>query len=216
MLKKLTLAALAALVASACVSPEVAPQATSLDDVFVTKFTCVTGTPRKGSVVAPSKVATMTKVGDAEITAAHVVRGCLDGPKAVMFEDIDFAIVNPGKINSCRAPYEGELVKFHGYPSTKRDNKTARSKVLLETQEGFVTSIDRSSFFAFSNDGTLNLLTGHIWAWSDTVRGGYSGGAVMSVDTGDFLGILSTASVEGKRASFIPADIICEKMEEVL
>jgi hypothetical protein len=100
------LAVMSALAVSACLlAPSTAVSATH-EQVFVRKFTCVTGTPRKGSVVAPSKVATMTKVGNAEITAAHVVRGCLDGPEAVVFEDIDFAVVNPGKINSCRAPLD--------------------------------------------------------------------------------------------------------------
>lgn len=216
MLKKLTLAALAALVASAYVSVTAAPEVTSRDDVFVAKFTCATGKPRKGSVMAPSKVATITKVGDAKITAAHVLEGCLKAPEAVFFEDLDLAIINPAKINSCRSALIGEPLTFHGYPGTMRDRKTLRNSVVLETQEGFVISLDSGTFLALNARGTLDALSGHVRAATSTMRGGYSGGAVLSAVNGDFLGIISTSAAEGAQASFIPASTICEKMEQLL
>lgn len=210
-------AVMSALVASACVSGSTVPEGTENDPVFVQKFKCTTGKPKPGNPTmrVKSKIATVTKVGEAVFTAGHVPQGCLNEVEHLAFPNIDLAILIAEPITSCRSPRVGELVKFSGFPGTKTDGRTPRSLPRLETTEGSVTAVDQV-LFSITSQGTMRPLHRHATTEISFVRGGYSGGAVTSLETGEFLGIISTGAMWRSEGSFVPANVICEKLEEVL
>lgn len=161
--------------------------------------------------------ASYVRVGDAVITAEHVVDEC-SFSNASAYRDIDLAIITPGKLPSCRGPEVGEEVVFQGFPTTKRSGKPfemMRARRFEETQ-GTVSEVDRTIHMINSRTGGIKTVIRHTFTEPiGHVRPGYSGGAVRSLD-GEFLGIISTGSAEMRVGSFIPADVICEKMEELL
>lgn len=177
----------------------------------VERFSC----PTSKSKVFGSTVS----VGSATITAAHVVEDCLSNDEVVSFPEIDLAILKPAKLTSCRAPRVGEKVVFQGYPTTRKNGKpfSTIGARRFETTIGTVAEIDRTINMIDPRTRSITSVTRH--AFVDPipyVRSGYSGGAVTSLETGEFLGIIATGSTGLKLGSFVPAAVICEKMEEVL
>jgi hypothetical protein len=134
----------------------------------------------------------------------------------MVFPDIDLAILKPGKIESCRKPKPGEPLRFFGYPGSDLETGIRRTEVALEWQDGEVVVNSVPIIFAFGPTGSLSIFKNNTLAKVPNVRPGYSGGAVVNRDTGEFLGIISTASMDELSASFVPASTICEKMEQLL
>lgn len=204
------LAALAALAASSCASYPTVPEAAIPDDVSVAKFTCTMGAQ------SLEKVATVTEVDGAVLTAAHVVLGCNEKTPSVVFDDYDLAILEASPMQSCRPPKAGERVLFQGYPMTFKSGTKTRDFISLERDLGRVLEPKIDAVYAFTPRGTLQPLKDQATTTHSALRGGYSGGSVTSVETGEFLGIITAARMDVAFGSFVPADVICEKMEEVL
>jgi hypothetical protein len=211
------LAVLSALAVSACLlAPGTAVSATH-EQVFVRKFNCeVPVVDPRGDIKAAKRTATTVRVGDAVLTAGHVSTGCADEDAGVVFPSIDLAILQAGKMVSCREPKPGEPLRFYGYPGTDLETGLQRSEVVLEWQDGEVTVNNVPMLLALGAFNNISVYKNHTSAKAPNVRRGYSGGAVVNRDTGEFLGIISTASPVKDSASFIPANIICEKMEALL
>lgn len=217
---KATLAALAALGVSACAlgMPLIA-QTPEVELAKVAKFECVTQLPTEredGVIRSMKKTGTVTRVGDAKITAAHVVKGCIPSVEAIIFPEIDLAILEAAPMDYCRLADVGERVTFHGYPVTEQDGEELKDEVVLESHHGRVKEHRVPHMLTVNPDGGLDLLVNHTRVEAPFLRGGYSGGPTVNVETGEFLGIISTGAMWRDEGSFIPADIICEKMEEVL
>ena len=211
------LAAMSALAVSACLlAPGTAVSATH-EQVFVRKFNCeVPIAGPRGAIEVGKRTGTTVRIGEAVLTAGHVSTGCADRDAGIVFPSIDLAILKPGKIVSCRKPKPGEPLRFYGYPGTDLETGAQRSEVVLEWQDGEVVVNGVPLILALGPTGNISVYKNNTSARVSNVRPGYSGGAVLNRDTGEFLGIISTTSMDGLSASFVPASTICEKMEEVL
>lgn len=161
-------------------------------------------------------VATVTKVGDLEITAKHALcpssRPYYKGP-----EGSDIAVLQAGpKPASCADAKPGEPVTYAGFPGTRKDGTlygyVARAP---EVDQGFAV-LPSVGFSACSADGT------YCETFSDTavgssawVRPGYSGGPVISQVDGRLVGIISAVTDDGSATYFIPISQICKALEEI-
>lgn len=191
----------ALLLTAACAQPEplvVAP------GVAVDKLDCAVG---NGS---------QTYVGDVRLTAKHVSDIC--GPTGYDFPDLDLTIIDPGsgELPSCRRPRDGELVEFYGFPGTKPNgDRIVNSKARpLEADDGSILDAD-ISLSVFKGPNKWVTYRDGVTSSSEKVRPGYSGGAVVSAETGEFLGIISAAMTDGSLAFFVSAEEICEALKEV-
>lgn len=159
---------------------------------------------------------TMTKVGEAILTAHHVVEYCVNPVESYQFPEIDLAILRPAKMEHCRAPREDEVVEFWGYPGTDLQGNFLEQRV-PERTIGTVEEVSRDVTAMKTDLSGLQTYSNQTFVFPiPNVRAGYSGGAVTSLGGGEFLGIISTGSLMAPEASFVPADVICQKMESVL
>lgn len=213
-MKRVTFAAFAALVAFACTVLTPAAEATAKDAVSIRKYTCASTT--LGTTEKPATIfGTLTRVGDAQFTAGHVLELCDEAPKHTRFPDLDLAIIEGSSIQSCREPLVNERVRFSGYPLKDLKGAERAFPITMEQHYGTVI-VSNVPFLIFQGaDGAIGLSMRHTRVEATELRGGYSGGAVTAAETGEFLGIISTGSVESRRGSFIPANVICEKLEEM-
>lgn len=218
MLRTITLVVLTALVATACAALPFAGGASASEPVTFTKFSCETGNAVgvKGSRVVSRKTATITKVGDTVLTTAHVVDGCNRPVQSTTFPEFDLAILEAAPMTSCRAPAPGERVRLDGFPITDADDGKLRDPITSEYQYGRVNEEQDDYTFVYTKKGDLVELKGSLEATAPFIRGGYSGGPVTAVETGEFLGIIIAARMDIQKVNFIPANVICEKLEEVL
>lgn len=218
MLKTVTVAVLTALVATACAALPFTGGVSAPEPVTFTKFSCETGNTVtvKGSRVVSRKTATITKVGDTILTAAHVVDGCNRPVQSTTFPEFDLAILEASLMTSCRSPEPGERVRLDGFPVTDADDGKLRDPITSEYQYGRVNEEQDEYTFVYTTKGDLVELEGSLEATAPFIRGGYSGGPVTAVETGEFLGIISAARMDIQKVNFIPANVICEKMESIL
>jgi len=177
-------------------------------DVMVAPASCVT----------PDGIGrgTITKVGGAVLTAAHVVTPCVEEVEGHVFPEIDLAILTTDVIEDCRAPYPGEIVEFWGFPGTDLQGNILETQVPEKTV-GTVDVIDKDVTALKADLSGFQTYKHQTFVFPiPNVRPGYSGGAVTSLGGEQFLGIISTAGRSFPEATFVPADVICSKMESVL
>mgnify|MGYP000327051791 CR=1 FL=1 len=217
MLRTKALVTLVTLAASACALYQPPNVAATSEHVLVQQFKCAEGAPvlQEGAWRPRMVTGTLTQVDGAILTSNHVISSCNDKPEAVVFPEIDLAILEPTKLTSCRAPRIGEAVQFSGYPATNLNGKTRRSPIYLEKHQGVVTRLE-DEMLVLTSLGTVKTVQDQWRVSASYLRGGYSGGPVTSLETGEFLGIINTGSIPNQTGSFTSARTICEKMEEVL
>lgn len=217
MLRTKALVTFVTLAASVCALYQPPSNAATSKHVLAQQFKCAEGAPvlQKGAWRPRVVSGTLTQVDGAILTSNHVISGCNDKPEAVVFPEIDLAILEPAKITSCRSPRIGEAVQFAGYPTTNLNGKTSRSPVYLEKHEGVVTRLE-DEMLVLTSLGTVKTVQNQWRVSASHLRGGYSGGPVTSLETGEFLGIINTGSIPNQTGSFTSARTICEKLEEVL
>lgn len=191
----------ALLLTAACAQPE---PFVAAPGVSVEKLDCADG------------YGSQTVVGDVRLTAWHVADTC--GPEGDTFPHLDLSVLDAGSgtLPSCRRPYAGERLLFTGFPSVKPngDRVTNPRARPVETDTGKVMETETDLLVNFGGKKFRVIESGSTSS-SDKVRGGYSGGAVTSAVTGEFLGIISAAMTDGSLTFFVSAEEICQALKEV-
>jgi len=163
---------------------------------------------------------TATRIGDAWVTAYHVVDGCSDVTPIKYSESLDIALLKEGYTGPCTKAHLGEEIYYEGFPSFKGPDIYLKYDMSI----GLVTDFDVTVYMTNKDTGELEVIREIMDKGSQVsllddeglviegVRGGYSGGRVFS-DRGT-LGVISSGNLKSVLWSNTPN--ICDfiKTEE--
>lgn len=165
-------------------------------------------------------IGTATRVGDAVVTAKHVIEACRGRliPVYQSAAQTDFAILTLGQPGVCRDAEPGEGVVFAGYPGTRRigGERLDAANRRLETDTGVVDRKDVTVASLGGSPISLRRIVGLTASTSTAVRGGYSGGPVVSAVDGRVVGITNAAATDSTLAYFTPITLICDQIRKEL
>lgn len=165
-------------------------------------------------------IGTSTKVGDAVVTAKHVVTACRGRLPAVMQSGdfADYAILKAGSPGVCKDAEVGEAVLFAGYPATNAVTRKPLKEAFnrLEMDAGVVTRKDVKVVSLDSQLLTVKVVEGLTETTANTLRGGYSGGPVVSAVDGRVVGVTNAAATDSTLAYFTPITLICDQIRKEL
>jgi hypothetical protein len=161
---------------------------------------------------------TSTAIGEAVVTARHVVEACSGqiGAAYSSGEYSDFSILTVGDPGICIDATPGEPLIFAGFPATRRiggDRLDAVNQV-LELDTGTTVSRDINVASLGGRPIVLRRIEGLTSAATKYVRGGYSGGPVVSAVDGRVVGITNAAATDGSFAYFTPVTLICDQIRK--
>jgi len=160
-------------------------------------------------------IGSLSSIGDARVTNAHVVAGCAPNPWDRVSKSKDLAVVTDGDPGVCRNAELGEPLVYAGFPGTNTNGIPFRSyqDLKLEQDEGTLTV--SSEDVPLINPRTLEVqLVKNLSRGSSTyTRGGYSGGSVISKRDGRTVGIIVASGYGGKVTWFQPIETVCEYIE---
>lgn len=161
---------------------------------------------------------TSTAIGEAVVTARHVVEACsgMLGAEYSSGEYRDFAILTVGDPGICVDATPGEPLIFAGYPATRRIGGGRLDAVnqVLEFDTGKVLDRDINVVSMGGRPLVLRRIAGLTSATTTHVRGGYSGGPVVSAVDGRVVGITNAAATDGSFAYFTPITLICDQIRK--
>lgn len=167
-------------------------------------------------------VGSKVRLGDAVVTAEHVVKGCAstDTPIEAVWssQQRDFSILEVGDPGVCRNALEGEELLYAGYPGLDgRGRLRVRKDLSIDMEVDTGTYVEKSPniwITDVSRGGLAKLLVGTYLGSHNFVRGGYSGGAVLSSVDGRPVGIISSGNTEGD-VLFVPIEDICQQINHL-
>lgn len=160
--------------------------------------------------------ASATRVGEALVTAYHwaggevcskVIKGASHFPKH------DISILQAGNPGECRDAKPGEPLTYIGYPGTRYGVVLMDEDVVLEGDTGVLYIPDTNTRMQGAS-GPPTMLQHISVGSSSRVRGGYSGGAVLSGIDGRVVGIINGVWV-GQATVFTPISTVCKLIKEV-
>jgi hypothetical protein len=160
---------------------------------------------------------TSTAIGDAVVTAKHVISACkgLIGSEYSSGDYVDFSILTVGDPGICIDATLGEAVIFAGFPATRTNgNNYASADVVMEFDTGIVVDRDINVVSIGGLPPVLRRIKGLTAATTTHVRGGYSGGPVVSAVDGRVVGITNAAATDGSFAYFTPITLICDQIRK--
>ena len=145
-------------------------------------------------------------LGDSRFTAFHVVQNCVGQPEGEAYPEIDLYVMQRGDAGQCRNAADFEPVIYLGYP-VMTDGRVTNE---LETDSGQVLRQGRTLGIWNSKTQATELREGMTIATVNRVRGGYSGGPVVSALDGRVVGMV--IATDGTNAVIVPIEAICEKL----
>lgn len=214
-MKTFNIALIAAFVAVSCttspITEEAPAEAANIVDAVVCETIRYSGSKPKVELSVGSEV----RLGDAVVSVTHVVVGCnSDNYRAIyQNENTDIAIVQLGDPGECRNATIGEPVRYVGYPATYTDGGwrvSPNGAVDLEVDYGVVAEEDFSTYVLAPSGTRYIEMRGLTKASSTKVRGGYSGGAVLSEVDGRVVGLISASSSDRSTTLFAPIEDVCD------
>jgi len=147
-------------------------------------------------------VGSITNLGSAKVTAAHVLTACDNPPKAQVYASNDIAIITRGTVNKCKNAAVGEPVLFVGHPVS------GPSPIRATVDAGVVTQIEKSVVSQQKN-GAESSFEGMSIATAYSATEGFSGGAVLSAIDHRIVGVISSQAGGGAWVIYTPIESIC-------
>jgi hypothetical protein len=160
---------------------------------------------------------TSTAIGEAVVTARHVVEACrgLIGAAYSSGEYSDFSILTVGDPGICVDASPGEPLVIAGFPATRTNGSNyASADVVLEFDTGTVVERDVNVVSVGGSPPALRRIEGLTQVATTRVRGGYSGGPVVSAVDGRVVGITNAAALDGSFTYFTPVTLICDQIRK--
>jgi hypothetical protein len=164
--------------------------------------------------------ATITKIGDAEVTATHWAGdpACYGKvPHVRISKTDDVTILRGGKHPPCVNARLGEPLVFLGFPGTDPwGNQLQVGQMRLEADAGRLSGHNKTAWLR--NDlGQPLVLRHEDTALAHLVRPGYSGGPALSALDGRVVGIIHAVQpvVGGLRVTITPIERICAMIDEL-
>jgi hypothetical protein len=163
-------------------------------------------------------VASASRVGDAVVTAKHVVAACgglLDHVWSSA-EGHDVAVLSYGDPGPCIDAAPGEPLVFLGYPGTDVFGAAIRAEedLVMESDVGLAENVGLNVMALSATFPYAHLIRGMSGAQTNRVRPGYSGGPVFSAKDGRIVGITNASTTDGATAYFTPISTVCKMIRK--
>lgn len=158
---------------------------------------------------------TVSNVGNARVTAAHVVGLCDPNPWDRVSKELDLAVLTDGDPGECRNAELGEPLIYAGYPGTSRSGFPFETIMDLRVEQDTGTLLIEAEDVPIIDvrSKSIVIMKGMSRGSSTKTRGGYSGGTVMSAVDGRTVGIIVASGGKGKATWFRPIETVCEYIE---
>jgi hypothetical protein len=161
-------------------------------------------------------VGTAAKIGDAVVTAKHVVIGCkgkIEPAWSSSKPTNDISIITYGDPGVCKDAQVGDRLVYLGFPGRGENGSVRHGPVQLIQEKDFgkVVELDVSIIAASHSKPYIRTLEGMTRAVHTRVRPGYSGGPVFSAKDGRIVGIVNAiANGDGEHSAyFTPISKVC-------